>query len=157
MSQVKNCAIYLCNTLGYNSCMRNIGIHNTFAKLWNVVLPPWARWRIVCTTWWRLPSPPVPLGRRSSPMTEKIVIRWKNKMILSCKIRNPCWIYLETIFADNIIVVEPLKNSVQKLVWMLQSGGKWHHSQFNLNDLQSWRFQSIDCSYQRFNNITPVH
>ena len=33
--------------------------------------PPWARWRIVCTTWWRRPSPPVPRGRRSSPMTEK--------------------------------------------------------------------------------------
>ena len=36
-----------------------------------VIPPPWARWRIVCTTWWRRPSPPVPRGRRSSPMTEK--------------------------------------------------------------------------------------
>ena len=31
-------------------------------------------------------------------------------------------IYLETIFTDDIVVVEPLKNGVQKLVWMLQSG-----------------------------------
>lgn len=46
-----------------------------------VIPPPWARWRIVCTTWWRRPSPPVPRGRRSSPMTEKFQWKIQNKSI----------------------------------------------------------------------------
>ena len=52
-------------------CVQNCAIQSAS---W-VIPPPWAMWRIVCTTWWRRPSPPVPRGRRSSPKTELFKIK----------------------------------------------------------------------------------